>query len=155
MSSATPRRHLSKDDKLAIIEASKSPGFSKEEAMKKWGIRRTQMYDLLKNKKVLETKLIESPARSAKRVSGLPQKQIELEDRLFRWIGLNERRGLLLDGVKICKQAQNLANEPYFSSGLQFTYFGLFISSHFNVQPDQRTRLDQRTFCLRRKNPSI
>ena len=52
MSSATPRRHLSKDDKLAIIEASKSPGFSKEEAMKKWGIRRTQMYDLLKNKKV-------------------------------------------------------------------------------------------------------
>ena len=30
MSSATPRRHLSKDDKLAIIEASKSPGFSKE-----------------------------------------------------------------------------------------------------------------------------
>ena len=34
MSSATPRRHLSKDDKLAIIEASKSPGFSKEEAMK-------------------------------------------------------------------------------------------------------------------------
>ena len=57
MSSATPRRHLSKDDKLAIIEASKSPGFSKEEAMKKWGIRRTQMYDLLKNKKVLETKV--------------------------------------------------------------------------------------------------
>ena len=81
MSSATPRRHLSKDDKLAIIEASKSPGFSKEEAMKKWGIRRTQMYDLLKNKKVIETKLIESPVRSAKRVSGLPQKQIELEDR--------------------------------------------------------------------------
>ena len=121
MSSATPRRHLSKDDKLAIIEASKSPGFSKEEAMKKWGIRRTQMYDLLKNKKVLETKLIESPVRSAKRVSGLPQKQIELEDRLFRWIGLNERRGLLLDGVKICKQAQNLANELNFSSGLQFT----------------------------------
>ena len=34
MSSATPRRHLSKDDKLAIIEASKSPAFSKEEAMK-------------------------------------------------------------------------------------------------------------------------
>ena len=28
MSSATPRRHLSKDDKLAIIEASKSPGFN-------------------------------------------------------------------------------------------------------------------------------
>ena len=64
MSSATPRRHLSKVDKLAIIKASKSPGFSKEEAMKKWGIRRTQMYDLLKNKKVLETKLIESPVRS-------------------------------------------------------------------------------------------
>ena len=79
------------------------------------------MYDLLKNKKELETKLIESPVRSAKRVSGLPQKQIELEDRLFRWIGLNERRGLLLDGVKICKQAQNLANELNFSSGLQFT----------------------------------
>ena len=56
MSSATPRRHLSKDDKLAIIEASKSPGFNKEEAMKKWGVRRTQMYDLLKNKKELETK---------------------------------------------------------------------------------------------------
>ena len=79
------------------------------------------MYDLLKNKKELETKLIESPVRSAKRVSGLPQKQIELEDRLFRWIGLNERRGLLLDGVKICKQAQNLANELNFSSGLQFS----------------------------------
>ena len=79
------------------------------------------MYDLLKNKKELETKLIESPVRSAKRVSGLPQKQIELEDRLFRWIGLNERRGLLLDGVKICKQDQNLANELNFSSGLQFT----------------------------------
>ena len=29
-----------------------------------------------------------------------PKKQIELEDRLFRWIGLNERRGLFLDGVK-------------------------------------------------------
>ena len=43
---------------------SKSPGFNKEEAMKKWGIRRTQMYDLLKNKKVLETKLMESPVRS-------------------------------------------------------------------------------------------
>ena len=54
---ATPRRHLSKDDKLAIIEASKSPGFNKEEAMKKWGIRRTQMYDLLKNEIELETKL--------------------------------------------------------------------------------------------------
>ena len=40
MSSATPRRHLSKDDKLAIIEASKSPGFSKEEAIKKWGIKK-------------------------------------------------------------------------------------------------------------------
>ena len=121
MSSATPRRHLSKDDKLAIIEASKSPGFSKEEAMKKWGIRRTQMYDLLKNKKVLETKLIESPVRSAKRVSGLPQMQIELEDRLFRWIGLNQRRGFLLDGIKICKQAQIIADELHFSSGLQFT----------------------------------
>ena len=60
-------------------------------------IRRTQMYDLLKNKKVLETKLIESPVRSAKRVSGLPQKQIELEDRLFRWIGLNERM-ILVNG---------------------------------------------------------
>ena len=46
---ATARKRLSNDDKLAIIEASKSPGFSKEEAMKKWGIRRTQMYDLLKN----------------------------------------------------------------------------------------------------------
>ena len=65
--------------------------------------------------------MTESPVTSAKRVSGLPQKQIELEDRLFRWIGLNERRGLLLDGVKICKQAQNLANELNFSSGLQFT----------------------------------
>ena len=31
---------------------SKSVGFNKEEAMKKWGIRRTQMYDLLKNKQV-------------------------------------------------------------------------------------------------------
>ena len=66
------------------------------------------MYDFLKNKKVLETKLIESPVRSAKRVSGLPQKQIELEDRLFRWIGLNERRGLLLDGVKICNKLKTL-----------------------------------------------
>ena len=28
MSSATPRRHLSKDDKLAIIEASKSPRYT-------------------------------------------------------------------------------------------------------------------------------
>ena len=34
MSSATLRRHLSKDDKLAIIEASKSPGFSKEDKFK-------------------------------------------------------------------------------------------------------------------------
>ena len=63
---ATARKRLSNDDKLAIIEASKSPGFNKEEAMKKWGIRRTQMYELLKNKKVLETKLTESPVRSAK-----------------------------------------------------------------------------------------
>ena len=38
--------------------------------MKKWGIRRTQMYDLLKNKKELEIKLTESPVRSAKRVRG-------------------------------------------------------------------------------------
>ena len=32
---ATPRRHFGKDDKVAIIEASKSPGFNGEEAMKK------------------------------------------------------------------------------------------------------------------------
>ena len=51
------------------------------------------MYDLLKNKKELETKLIESPVRSAKHVSGLPQKQIELEDRLFR--SKSRRRALL------------------------------------------------------------
>ena len=71
---ATPtRRHLSNDDKLAIIEASKSPGFNREEVMKKWGIRRTQMYELLKNKKVLETKFTAIPARSAKRASSLPQ----------------------------------------------------------------------------------
>ena len=81
---ATARKRLSNDNKLAIIEASKSPGFNKEEAMKKWGIRKTQMYEILKNKKVLETKLTESPVRSAKRASGLPQKQIEFEDRLFR-----------------------------------------------------------------------
>ena len=74
---------------------------------------------------MLETKLTESPVRSAKRASALPQKQIELEDRLFRWIGLNERRGLLLDGVKICKQAQNLPNELNFSSGLQFMNEGV------------------------------
>ena len=118
---AAARKRLSNDDQLAIIEASKFPGFNKEEAMKKWGIRRTLMYELLKNKNVLETKLNESPVRSAKRASGLSQKQIELEGRLFRWIGLNERRGLLLGGVKICKQDQNLANELTFSSGLQFT----------------------------------
>ena len=37
-SKASPRRHPSKDDKVAIIEASKSPGFNGEEAIKKWGI---------------------------------------------------------------------------------------------------------------------
>ena len=87
---ATARKRLSNNEKLAIIEASKSPGFNREEAIKKWGIRT----ELLKNKKVMKTKLNESPVKSAKRASGLPQKQIEFEDRLFRWIGLNERRGM-------------------------------------------------------------
>ena len=67
------------------------------------------------------SKLTKSPVRSTKRASGLSQKQIELEGRLFRWIGLNERRGMLLDGIKICKQAQIIASEINFSSGLQFT----------------------------------
>ena len=44
---ATPRRHFSKDDKLAIIEASKSPGFNGEEAMKKWGILLNKQKTLL------------------------------------------------------------------------------------------------------------
>ena len=48
---ATARKRLSNDDKLAIIKASKCSGFNREEAMKKWGIRRTQMYEFLKNKK--------------------------------------------------------------------------------------------------------
>ena len=73
------------DDKLAIIEASKSPGFSKEKAMKKWGIRRTQMYDLLKNKKELEIKLTESPVRSAKHVSGLVSNHTKLQ-----WLDIKE-----------------------------------------------------------------
>ena len=37
-------------------------------------------YDLLKNKHLLETKLAESPVGSAKRVSSMPQEQMELED---------------------------------------------------------------------------
>ena len=107
----TPRRRLTNNDKLAIIEASKSAGFNKEEAMKEYGIRKTQMYDILKNKDVLETKLAASPAGSAKRVSSLPKDQIELEDRLCRWIGLKERKGMLCDGLKIKRQAQNIAKE--------------------------------------------
>ena len=48
--------------------------------------------------------------------------EVELEDRLFHWIGLNERRGeMLLDRINICKQAQIIATELNFSSGLQFT----------------------------------
>ena len=46
-SKASPRRHPSKDDKVAIIEASKSPGFNGEEAMKKWGILLNKQKTLL------------------------------------------------------------------------------------------------------------
>ena len=60
---------------------------SAELAMKKWGVKKTQLYDLLKNKHLLETKLTESPVRSAKRASVVPQEQTELEDRLCRWMG--------------------------------------------------------------------
>ena len=64
-----PRKRLKKNgDKLAIIQASKSARFDKEEAMKKRGVKKTQLHDLLKNKHLLETKLAESPVRSAKHV---------------------------------------------------------------------------------------
>ena len=78
------------------------------------------MYDLLQKKKLLETKLAESPVRSAKRVSSLPQEQTELEDRLCRWMGSKERQGLLLDAFKIQTQAKKIAQEMNFSK-LQFS----------------------------------
>ena len=53
-----------------------------------------QMYEILKNKKVLETKLRESPVRSAKHVSGLPKKQVELEGHLFLCIEMRSLHGL-------------------------------------------------------------
>ena len=53
-----------------------------------------QMYEILKNKKVIETKLTESPVRSAKHVSGLPKKQVELDDHLFLCIAMRSLHGL-------------------------------------------------------------
>ena len=50
--------------------------------------------EILKNQKVLETKLTESPVRSARHVSGLPKKLIELEDRLFLCITMRSFHGL-------------------------------------------------------------
>ena len=48
------------------------------------------MYEILKNKKVIETKLTESPVKSAKHVSGLPKKQVELEGHLSIPLHCNE-----------------------------------------------------------------
>ena len=71
---------------MAIIEASR-------EALKNWGIRKTQMYEICV-KKVLEAKLTESPVRSAKHVSGLPKKQVELDGHLFLCIAMRSLHGL-------------------------------------------------------------
>ena len=87
--------------------------------MKKWGVKKTQLYDLLKNKHLLETKLAESPVRSAN-----SQEQTELEDQLDLccWMKSKERQGLLLEAemFKIQTQAKNIAKEMHFSR-LQFT----------------------------------
>ena len=74
--------------------------------MKKWGVKKTQLYDLLKNKHLLETKLAESPVRSAN-----SQEQTELEDQLDLccWMESKKRQGLLLDAFKIQTQAKNIA----------------------------------------------
>ena len=47
MMSTPQRKRLTNEDKLAIIQASKAAGFNKEEAMKKWGVKKIQLYDLL------------------------------------------------------------------------------------------------------------
>ena len=52
------------------------------------------MYEILKNKKVLEAKLTESLVRSAKHVSGLPKKQVELDGHLFLCIAMRSLHGL-------------------------------------------------------------
>ena len=52
---AIPRRNIVKDDKKAIIEASKSPGFNGEEAMKKWGTLLNKQKTLLYTYYILQS----------------------------------------------------------------------------------------------------
>ena len=74
------------DQKFEIIEASKKPGFKAEDIRKKYGISRTCIFTLLRQKDDFVERMVSSPvAGSAKCLKGVTGLHAEVELRLVRW----------------------------------------------------------------------
>ena len=88
------------DQKFEIIEASKKPGFKAEDIRKKYGISRTCIFTLLRQKDDFVERMVSSPvAGSAKCLKGVTGLHAEVELRLVRWIKDSERRGIKIKSI--------------------------------------------------------
>ena len=96
------RTRISLAQKLDIIEASKKSGFSIEDVMKKYGLKKSTVFRLLAEKEKYTQQELNTP--SSNRVkpvysSKTPSKaNIELEKRLMDWMVHREQKNLMVGG---------------------------------------------------------
>ena len=109
------RTRISLAQKLDIIEASKKSGFSIEDVMKKYGLKKSTVYRLLAEKEKYTQQEVNTP--SSNRVKPVYSSKapstanIELEKRLMDWIVHQEQKNLMVGGEQIKERAEMIAKE--------------------------------------------
>ena len=106
------RTRISLAQKLDIIEASKKSGFSIEDVMKKYGLKKSTVYRLLAEKEKYTQQELNTPSSKPVYSSKTPSKaNIELEKRLMDWMVHREQKNLMVGGEQIKERAEMIAKE--------------------------------------------
>ena len=103
------RTRLNNGDKLAILEAIRTPGFKREDIMKQYNISQSAFYNIVQQKDKLYQDM--SSDRTSKSSKAISSQQKELKSRIIRWLSEKERKGMLVGGTQIKAQALKFANE--------------------------------------------
>ena len=117
-SSKSTRTRLDLDQKLKLIEDSMKPGFSIQKAAQEYGLSRSGIYGILKNKFAIYCHpAIEkrgSSSGSIRKLSWNPNAQ--LESVLFDWYQERVQQDLPISGLMIKTKAKELSNSYAISS---------------------------------------
>lgn len=114
--SAKTRTRLDLDQKLKLIEDSMKPGFNISKAARQYGLSRSGIYSILKNKFAIYCHpSIEKREKSKiKKLSWNPNAQ--LESALFDWYQARVQQDLPVSGLMIKTKAKELSNSYAISS---------------------------------------